>query len=115
MRSLAPDELVYTTLKTSGLPGTKAAWPVGKAPELPWFVYKQDRGGEVFADNSNYEHMRRYTAELYMKDYDQEVVDRFEEALAVLSPYTSNESWIPSENCFMRSYEFTYHPTSKGE
>ena len=109
------DEVVFSALRSSGIPGTKAAWPLGKAPKLPWYVYYQDRGGEVFADNANYERLTPYTAELYMKDIDQGVISRFEEALGKLSPYTSNETWVSSENCFMRTYEFTFYPDYRKE
>jgi len=59
-----PDKTVYSTLKSVGIPGTMFAWSLGGAPPLPWFVYYQARGGETFADNSNYHKLPRYRAAL---------------------------------------------------
>lgn len=102
------DERVFSTLtKATGLPGTKLAWPLGNAPNLPWFVYLLDKKGEVFADNDNYTIMPRYRAELYIRENDPELVALFESAVSTLGPYRHRESWLDSENCQMHSYTFT--------
>jgi len=107
---MTPDEEVFAALKASGLPGTKLAWQVGKAPPLPWFVYMRDKGGELFADDSNYERMVRFRAELYMKENDPATRAAFESAVSSVGPFSSVESWIPSESCYMVAYTFTHHP-----
>lgn len=108
---MTPSQEVYQALTASGIQGTKIAYPLGGAPELPWFVYYIDKGGEVFADDSNYACLTRFTAELYMKENDPELKGRFEAAIATIGPFTSNESWLTQEGCYMASYEFTHNPS----
>lgn len=104
------DETVFSLLSESGLKGTKVGWPIGGAPPLPWFTYKHVKGGEFFADDKNYALMQRYDVDLYQKDPDDEVRDRFEQALDLVGPHACIESWIPSENCWVTSYSVTFHP-----
>lgn len=107
---MTSDETVFQTLLGSGLPGTKAGWPLGDAPPLPWFTYKRVKGGEFIADSTNYAQMTRYEVDLYQADLDDEVRDAFEELVGRLGPYRSVETWINHENCWLTSYTFTYHP-----
>lgn len=106
---MTPDETVFSLLKTSGLEGTKVGWPIGNAPPLPWFTYKRVKGGEFFADNSNYALMQRYDVDLYQRDADDNLRDRFEDALSQIGPYKCIESWVPTENCWVTSYSLTFH------
>lgn len=106
---MTPDETVFSTLRSGGFVGTKVGWPIGGAPPLPWFTYKRVKGGEFFADNSNYALMQRYDVDLYQKEADDELRDRFESALAQLGPYKCIESWVPAENCWVTSYSLTFH------
>ena len=106
---MKPDEVVFTTLLKSGLPGTKVGWPIGGAPPLPWFTYKRVKGGEVYADDSNYTRMVRYDVDLYQREIDDDERDAFESVLAEIGPFSSDEVWIPSENCWDTSYRVTYH------
>ena len=64
---------------------------------------------EVFADDRNWSKMHRYRAELYMREYDPELRERFEDAVGSIGPYTAYETWVPTERCLMVSYDFTYH------
>ena len=107
---MTSDEVVYTTLLTIGLPGTKMGWPLGGAPPLPWFTDQRLKKGEFYADNSMYQRMRRYQIDLFQKDADDDLRDAFEEVVATLGPYSSTESWIPSEDCWRTSYTITFHP-----
>ena len=109
---MTSDEIVYQSLLTSGLKGTKVGWPIGGAPPLPWFTYKRVKGGEFFADDGNYALMQRYDVDLYQKDADDTLRDEFERALDLIGPYKCVESWVPSENCWVTSYSVTYHPYS---
>ena len=104
-----PDDDVYQTLLLSGIPGTRMAYPEGEAPPLPWFVYMRRKGGEVIADDRNWSKMYRFRAELYMREYDPELVERFEDAIGSIGPYKADETWVPTERCLMVSYDFTYH------
>lgn len=107
---MTPDEIVFATLRASGLKGTKVGWPVGGAPPLPWFTYKHVKGGEFFADNSDYAFMRRYDIDLYQREPNDEEVERFEEAISHIGPYKCIETWEPGESCWITSYTVTYHP-----
>ena len=104
-----PDQIVFETLSSSGIPGARTAYQKGKAPPLPWFVYLRERGGEVFADDSNHSKLQRYRAELYQREYDPDVQEAFEAAIASIGPYTSYDTWLPTEQCIETVYEFTYH------
>ena len=103
------DEAVFQALRASGIPGTRNAWPIGGAPPLPWFTYKRAKPYEVYADNSNYARMRRYYIDLYEAELDDALHDRFEECIEQIGPFSSYETWIPSENCWETSYTITYH------
>ena len=87
-----PDDVVFATLTSCGIAGTKGAWPFKKEPPLPWFVYRHKKKGEVYADDRNYAKMQ--------------------EALGVLGPYACYESWTPMENCWVTAYTLTYHPNN---
>lgn len=105
-----PDAYVFERLSSTGIPGTKYAYQEGAAPPLPWFVYMRRKKGEVFGNDTNYAWLPHFRAELYMRENDPTLRERFEEAVASIGPYTAYESWIPSEQCLMVSYDFTYHP-----
>lgn len=107
---MTPDQEVYQTLSASGIPGAKVAFPVGGAPPMPFFVYMRESGGETFADDTNYATLTRYRAELYQKANDPATRAAFEAAVSEIGPFTTNEGWVPSENCLMTAYSFTHHP-----
>ena len=106
------DDFVFSTLLAVGIPGTRSAWQLGKAPPLPWFVYVRASGGEVFADNDNFDLLPRYRAELYIRENDPDLIASFEDAVRQLGPFRHRESWLADENCQMHSYTFTL--TKKG-
>jgi hypothetical protein len=103
-----PDKVVFEALSSSGIPGTKVAYQEGHAPPLPFFVYLTRRGGDLFACDTNYAKVQRYRAELYQRENDPELRERFEAAIASLGPYTAYETWIPTEQCLMTSYDFSF-------
>jgi hypothetical protein len=100
-------ERVYAALTASGIKGTYVAYPVGKAPPLPWFTYREDDGGEFFADDSNYAGLPHYMARLFQEDMDTEVEDRLAAAVATIGPYRKTQAWSPTENCLITTFEFT--------
>lgn len=101
---MTADKLLYQTL-SEVCPGTYAAYKPGNAPPLPWFVYKVDRGGEVFADNTNYSKIPRYRVELLMKEKDPSLVDSFEAALRSIGTWRLYDAdYIDSEGCVMHDY-----------
>ena len=113
-----PDKEVFQALLKSGLRGTKRAWQEGHAPPLPWFVYMRRMGGEVMADDSNFAELPRYCVELYQREDDPSVREAIEGAMRSadgIGPYTAYEDWIPTEQCLMTSYYFTFHPKETTE
>lgn len=107
---MTPREEVYSALSATGVPGTWMAWPTGKAPDLPWFVYMQEESGAFHADNSNYSSLPRMRVELYQEAPDPELEGRFEAAIGELSPFERYDTWSDSENVGVTAFEFTYTP-----
>lgn len=105
---MSPDTYVFQALSSCGIPGTKVAFQEGGAPPLPWFVYMKRRGKDLFADDGNFSKIQRYRAELYQRENDPDLQDRFEEAVASLGPYTAYEEWIPTEQCIVTYYDFSF-------
>lgn len=108
-------ETVYAALKTSGIQGTYVAYPVGKAPPLPWFTYREEDGGEFFADDANYSDLPRFVAHLYQESVDAQVEDRFAAAVATIGPYRKTQAWSATENCLITIFQFTLAKPTKEE
>ena len=101
---------IFDALSVSGLPGTHIAWPIGNAPDLPWFVYEVDSWGETYADNKNYHVAPTVTASLYEAEADPKVEQAFEDAVAAIGPYSTTETWLADENALVIQHTFTYLP-----
>lgn len=101
------DAIVFERLSASGIPGAKLAFQEGHAPPLPFFVYLERRGLEVFANNENFAKIQRYRAELYQRENDPDLRERFEAAVASIGPFKSYEEWVPTEQCLMTTYDFS--------
>ena len=107
---MTPDAYVFSALSTSGLKGTKNEWRLGHVPPLPWFVVRRARAGQFHADNDVFIQMIRFRAELWMRENDPNVREKFEEAVRKVGPFTTNEAWVATENAYQVEYTFTYHP-----
>ncbi len=104
---------VFSTL-LDVVKGTYLGYPVGKAPPLPWFIYERERGGEAFADNSNYGLLPRYRVELYFEENDPDLIDRFEEKLSELGTYRLYDAdLIDTEGCYRHDYRLTLLPDNE--
>ena len=90
-------EDVFSALKSTGIPWAHMAWPKGKAPDLPWGVYRAEEPGFAADD----------TTELYTKSYDPALVKAVEEAIAPWGKHSKTEAWIDEENCLVTYFEFT--------
>ena len=98
---------VYDTISTAGIPIAHIAWPKGKAPDLPWAVYRLDSNMAFEADNVNYVENPRWEVDLYQKSTDQELEHVIEEAIAMeFGPYSKSETWLSDENCHATVYLF---------
>lgn len=107
--------ILYGAL-TTVCPGTYVAWPIGDAPPLPWFTYKRQHDGEVFADNRNYGLMPRYRVELLFKENDPTLIEDFERALSSVGTWKLYEAdMLDSENCLRHDYRLTLLPNREAE
>ncbi len=96
------------------VPGTYLAWPVGKAPPLPWFTYEREYGGHAYADNTNYALMPRYQVDLYFAENDPDLIAMFEEAISDLGTYRLyNADYIDTEGCYRHDYRLTLLPDNE--
>lgn len=103
------DEDVFAALKASGVPGTNWGYPVGMAPETPFFSYRNDGESLFFADDSIY-HINsfNYVAELYQRERDVETWQTFDAAVRAIDPNASSETmWSEDERCLVTNYRFT--------
>ena len=92
---------LYTLLKTiTGFDKkvTYRAWPVGKAPKLPFICFLTDSSDNVLADNKVYLKRLDVDVELYTAQKD-EVSEGLVEA--------KTEDYIDTENCYMITYSIT--------
>lgn len=105
---MTPFEDVYATLSATGIPGTRLAWPTGKAPDLPWWVYRMEQTNTFCADNENYSATPRFRVELYEAAPDPEVEGKIADAISQIGPYERYDDWSPDEKCLITAYEFTY-------
>lgn len=104
---MTANEFLYKTL-TRVCPGTYAAYTPGKTPPLPWFVYQRRRGGEFFADDTNYGLLPRYRVQLLFKENDPSLIDRFEEALSEAGTWALyNAEYLNSEGCLLHDYRLS--------
>lgn len=99
----------YVALVALGIPGRYEAYPVGKAPTPPFFVYTVDDNGEHYADNGTYARFPRMHVELFEKVADPALETRVRNALeAEFGPVEQLGSWSQSEMCHIEQYDFTY-------
>lgn len=112
---MSHDTLLFTTL-SEVCPGTYVSWPTGKAPSLPWFAYKREHDGEVYADNQNYSLMPRYKVELLFREKDDALIEEFEAALSRIGTWKLYDaSYLDSESCIDHDYRITLLPNREME
>lgn len=101
---------VYEALTATGIPGRQDAYPVGKAPTPPFFVYTEESVGGFVADGIVYASLPRFHVELFEKVSNGETERLIREAIASLGcvPDETGE-WSESEVCHIHQYDFTYH------
>lgn len=85
---------------------TYRAWPVGKAPALPFIVYLVDGSDNFGADDIVYKAINRVSIELYSKTKDTASESAIETLLGNLSIYwEKDEVYLDDEQC----YEIIYN------
>lgn len=102
-------EETYATLTALGLTGRFEAYPVGKAPAPPFFVYTVDDNGEFYTDNRTFARFPRMHVELFEKVADPALEESVRDALEdAFGPVEQVGSWSQSEQCHIEQYDFTY-------
>lgn len=101
---------VYAALVATGIPGRQDAYPVGKAPTPPFFVYTVESMGGFVADGTIYASLPKFHVELFEKASNEAVETLVREAILSLGcvPDETGE-WSESEVCHIEQYDFTYH------
>lgn len=101
---------VYQALVATGIPGRQDAYPVGKAPAPPFFVYSEESVGGFVADGMIYASLPRFHVELFEKASDSATEALIRDAILSLGcvPDETGE-WSESEVCHIQQYDFTYH------
>lgn len=98
-------------LKATGMPVAYHHWEVGEVPALPYLIYYENSSNNTYADNMAYTKIPEVTVELYTDRKDPETEARLETVLDENEiPYTWYESWLESEEMFLRGYEFELEP-----
>jgi hypothetical protein len=99
----------YDALTALGIPGRFEAYPVGKAPAPPFFVYTVDGHGEFYADDGTFARLPRIHVELLEKVSDPALEQSVRDALeAEFGPVEQTGTWSQSEQCHIEQYDFTY-------
>lgn len=95
-------------LESLDLPITYRQWAVGQEPELPYLIYYADEDIGFFADDEVYSEGYAVTIEVYSQKKDLALESKVKEILNTNKlPYTSYESFLDTENMFLKAYEIT--------
>ena len=102
-------EETYSTLTALGIPGRYEAYPVGKAPAPPFFVYTVDDNGEFYSDDTTFARLPRMHVELFEKVADPALEESVRDALeTAFGPVEQVGTWSQSEQCHIEQYDYTY-------
>lgn len=100
---------VYAALTATGIPGRQDAYPVGKAPVPPFFVYSVESEGGFIADGIVYASLPRFHVELFEKASDRDTEALIRDAILDMGCVPDETGlWSESEVCHIQQYEFTY-------
>lgn len=87
---------------------TYRAWPVGKAPKLPFICYLATATDNFDADDSVYHVLQGVDVELYTQKKSVETEELVEAKFAELNiVWDKYEEWLDSENCYEIVYSIT--------
>lgn len=93
-------------LKTLNLPIAYRCFAVGQVPELPYIVYYVDEDIGFYADDIVYYEGCAVTIEVYTGQKDLQLEKKVKELLNENElPYESYESFLDSENMYLKAYE----------
>jgi hypothetical protein len=84
------------------------AFPVGKAPKLPFICYLATQTDNFDADNSVYHVLQGVDIELYTKDKSEATEQLIEAKLNEINlVWNKYEEWLDSEECYEIVYSIT--------
>lgn len=84
------------------------AFPVGKAPKLPFICYLATSTDNFDADNSVYHVLQGVDIELYTKDKSEATEQLIEAKLNEINlVWNKYEEWLDSEECYEIVYSIT--------
>lgn len=93
-------------LKSLNLPIAYRCFAVGQVPELPYIVYYADEDIAFYADDIVYHEGYAVTIEAYTEKKDVELEKKVKQLLNDNGlPYESYESFLESENMYLKAYE----------
>ena len=93
-------------LKSLNLPIAYRCFAVGQVPELPYIVYYADEDIAFYADDIVYHEGYAATIEVYTEKKDMELEKKVKQLLNDNGlPYESYESFLDSENMYLKAYE----------
>nr|DAJ16794.1 MAG TPA: tail completion protein [Myoviridae sp. ctO7l1] len=97
-------EKVKDILEATGIPVAYRAFPVGKAPSLPFICYRFSYTNNFNADDRVYQVINRVTIELYIEVKDPATEALVEAALDGLC-WEKSEEYLDDERCYEIIYE----------
>lgn len=97
-------EELKALLETSGLPVAYRAFPVGKAPPLPYICYLCDSSSNFNADDAVYFPIERMEIELYTETKQPDLESHLETVLAPFC-WEKAEEYLDDERCYEIIYE----------
>ena len=107
---MSAKSVVYAALIATGIPGRQDAYPVGKAPTPPFFVYTVETTGGFVADGTVYASLPHFHVELFEKVSNPATEKLICDAiLSIRCVPDETGLWSESEVCHIEQYEFTYH------
>ena len=99
-------EQIQQMLEQTGLPVTWRAWPVGKAPPLPWICYLNNEITNFYAEGQVYISFEHVRVELYSEQPDALSELKLEQVLARAGhAWTKEREYLTDEQCNMTVYE----------
>lgn len=97
-------------LKSIGVPVAMHSFARGKAPDLPFIIFYQERSDNFRADNHSYFRMHDVSIELYTSHKNEELENRIRDILERHGfDYYEAETFWPDENMLEVLFETTIY------
>lgn len=106
--TLAELKSTISSISTFANKVTYRAWPVGKAPDLPFICYLATDTDNFAADNKVYHVIQNVDVELYTALKDEAAEGLLEEKFAEVGlVWEKTEDYLDDEDCYEVLYEIT--------